>query len=85
MRAVGLNFRDVLNVLGMYPGDPGAPGGDCAGIVTAVGEGADAASSTGQLWRPQLAGAAYWYRLNEDAVSPVSSPEAAAKRLEIVC
>lgn len=25
--AVGLNFRDVLNVLGMYPGDPGAPGG----------------------------------------------------------
>ena len=25
--AVGLNFRDVLNVLGMYPGDPGKPGG----------------------------------------------------------
>ena len=24
--AVGLNFRDVLNVLGMYPGDPGPPG-----------------------------------------------------------
>merc|ERR1712078_293599 len=24
---VGLNFRDVLNVLGMYPGDPGDPGG----------------------------------------------------------
>ena len=24
--AVGLNFRDVLNVLGMYPGDPGHPG-----------------------------------------------------------
>ena len=29
-RAWGLNFRDVLNVLGMYPGDPGDPGGDCA-------------------------------------------------------
>jgi acyl transferase domain-containing protein len=26
VRAVGLNFRDVLNVLGMYPGDPGPPG-----------------------------------------------------------
>jgi len=26
VRAVGLNFRDVLNVLGMYPGDPGDPG-----------------------------------------------------------
>jgi len=33
VRAVGLNFRDVLNVLGMYPGDPGPPGGDCAGIL----------------------------------------------------
>ena len=38
VRAVGLNFRDVLNVLGMYPGrDPGEPGGDVAGIIAAVG------------------------------------------------
>ena len=37
VHAVGVNFRDVLNVLGMYPGDPGAPGADCAGIVMAVG------------------------------------------------
>jgi NADPH:quinone reductase-like Zn-dependent oxidoreductase len=33
VKAVGLNFRDVLNVLGMYPGDPGPPGGDCAGTI----------------------------------------------------
>ena len=46
VRAVGLNFRDVLNVLGMYPGDPGDPGGDCAGIVEAVGPGAMSASHT---------------------------------------
>lgn len=39
MRAVGLNFRDVLNILGMYPGDPGPPGGDCAGIVSEIGPG----------------------------------------------
>ena len=39
VRAVGLNFRDVLNVLGMYPGDPGPPGADCAGVVTAIGAG----------------------------------------------
>jgi len=32
--AVGINFRDVLNVLGMYPGDPGAPGADFAGFVS---------------------------------------------------
>lgn len=29
--------RDVLNVLNMYPGDPGAPGSDCAGIVQSKG------------------------------------------------
>ena len=38
VKAVGINFRDVLNVLGMYPGDPGPPGSDCAGVVLAVGD-----------------------------------------------
>ena len=37
MEAAGLNFRDVLNVLGLYPGDPGPIGGDLCGIVTEVG------------------------------------------------
>ena len=37
VRAVGLNFRDVLNVLGEYPGDPGPPGLDCSGVTVAVG------------------------------------------------
>ena len=37
VKAVGINFRDVLNVLGMYPGDPGPPGSDCSGIVINVG------------------------------------------------
>jgi len=39
VRAVGLNFRDVLNVLGMYPGDPGPPGGDFSGVVVQPGRG----------------------------------------------
>lgn len=39
VQATGLNFRDVLNALGMYPGDPGPVGGECAGIIVAVGEG----------------------------------------------
>ncbi|CDJ66475.1 Polyketide synthase, related, partial [Eimeria necatrix] len=39
IRAVGLNFRDVLNVMGLYPGDPGLPGADCAGTVVRVGPG----------------------------------------------
>jgi len=39
VHATGLNFRDVLNALGMYPGDPGALGNECAGVVSAVGDG----------------------------------------------
>ena len=39
VKAVGVNFRDVLNVLGMYPGDPGPPGGDCSGVVVSCGSG----------------------------------------------
>jgi acyl transferase domain-containing protein/NADPH:quinone reductase-like Zn-dependent oxidoreductase len=39
VRAIGLNFRDVLNALGMYPGDPGPLGSECAGVVSAVGPG----------------------------------------------
>ncbi|MBO3682733.1 type I polyketide synthase [Streptomyces sp. NEAU-YJ-81] len=37
MRAAGLNFRDVLNALGMYPGEAGPLGGEGAGVVTEVG------------------------------------------------
>jgi NADPH:quinone reductase-like Zn-dependent oxidoreductase/3-oxoacyl-(acyl-carrier-protein) synthase/NAD(P)-dependent dehydrogenase (short-subunit alcohol dehydrogenase family)/SAM-dependent methyltransferase/acyl carrier protein len=39
VRAVGLNFRDVLNVLGVYPGDPGMPGSDCSAILARCGRG----------------------------------------------
>ena len=39
VEAVGINFRDVLNVLDMYPGDPGLPGTDLAGVVVATGDG----------------------------------------------
>jgi NADPH:quinone reductase-like Zn-dependent oxidoreductase/NADP-dependent 3-hydroxy acid dehydrogenase YdfG/acyl carrier protein len=41
VEAAGLNFRDVLNALGLYPGDPGPIGGELAGVVTAVGPGVD--------------------------------------------
>ena len=39
VRATGLNFRDVLKGLGMYPGPEGPFGDECAGEVVAVGEG----------------------------------------------
>ncbi|WP_307624410.1 SDR family NAD(P)-dependent oxidoreductase [Streptomyces turgidiscabies] len=37
VRAAGLNFRDVLNALGMYPGEAGPLGGEVAGVVTELG------------------------------------------------
>ena len=41
VEATGLNFRDVLNALGMYPGDAGPLGGEFAGRVVALGAGVE--------------------------------------------
>jgi acyl transferase domain-containing protein/NADPH:quinone reductase-like Zn-dependent oxidoreductase/short-subunit dehydrogenase len=38
VQATGLNFRDVLCALGMYPGKVDVLGAECAGVVTRVGE-----------------------------------------------
>ncbi|MFJ8744015.1 SDR family NAD(P)-dependent oxidoreductase [Embleya sp. NPDC127516] len=37
VRAAGLNFRDVLVALGMYPGDDALLGAEGAGVVTEIG------------------------------------------------
>ncbi|MGW9214513.1 SDR family NAD(P)-dependent oxidoreductase, partial [Embleya sp. NPDC055664] len=39
VRAAGLNFRDVLIALGMYPGAGASMGGEGSGVVTEVGPG----------------------------------------------
>ena len=39
VRASGVNFRDVLAALGMYPGAAGVLGGECSGVVHRVGPG----------------------------------------------
>ncbi|MEU6479268.1 SDR family NAD(P)-dependent oxidoreductase [Streptomyces sp. NPDC047017] len=41
LRAAGVNFRDVMNVLGMYPGDAGRLGLEAAGVVVETGPGVD--------------------------------------------
>jgi myxalamid-type polyketide synthase MxaB len=41
VRATGLNFRDVLKALGMYPGDAESLGDECAGEIVAVGPGVE--------------------------------------------
>jgi acyl transferase domain-containing protein/ubiquinone/menaquinone biosynthesis C-methylase UbiE/acyl carrier protein len=37
VKATGLNFRDVLIALDMYPGGPAPIGGECSGIIHTVG------------------------------------------------
>ena len=39
--AAGMNFRDVLNAMGVYEGPAGPMGSECAGTVVAVGEGVE--------------------------------------------
>jgi acyl transferase domain-containing protein/NADPH:quinone reductase-like Zn-dependent oxidoreductase/NAD(P)-dependent dehydrogenase (short-subunit alcohol dehydrogenase family)/acyl carrier protein len=39
VQATGLNFRDVLQTLGMYPGKIGYLGAECVGTVARIGEG----------------------------------------------
>jgi acyl transferase domain-containing protein/NADPH:quinone reductase-like Zn-dependent oxidoreductase/short-subunit dehydrogenase/acyl carrier protein len=39
VEATGLNFRDVLTALGLYPGAAGALGQECAGTIAAIGAG----------------------------------------------
>jgi NADPH:quinone reductase-like Zn-dependent oxidoreductase len=39
VRAAGVNFRDVLNALGMVPGATAVLGSECSGVVTALGDG----------------------------------------------
>jgi len=42
--AAGLNFRDALRDAGVYPAAAGEPGGECSGIVRAVGAGVEGIS-----------------------------------------
>jgi polyketide synthase 12/myxalamid-type polyketide synthase MxaB len=39
IHAAGLNFRDVLNALGIYPGEAGPLGLECSGKVSRIGPG----------------------------------------------
>ena len=39
VNAAGLNFRDVMNAAGVYPGGPIPFGAECAGTISAVGSG----------------------------------------------
>ena len=38
VKAAGLNFRDVMNAIGLYPEGPMPFGGECTGVITEVGD-----------------------------------------------
>ncbi len=42
MQAAGLNFRDVLFTLGLYPDSDVSLGAECAGVIESVGAGVTA-------------------------------------------
>ena len=81
VRAVGLNFRDVLNVLGEYPGDAGAPGGDFAGRVCGGSSGARVAAAGTEACGVAHAALASFAR----AAAWLVAPKAAALSLEQAC
>ncbi len=41
VHSAGLNFRDVMNAAGVYPGGPIPFGAECAGTISAVGSGVE--------------------------------------------
>jgi acyl transferase domain-containing protein/NADPH:quinone reductase-like Zn-dependent oxidoreductase/acyl carrier protein len=79
--ATALNFRDVLNVLGMYPGDPGALGVECVGEIVAIGPGVDSFAIGDQVLAIPLRGYCTYANAPVEMVFPrppnLSLPEAA--------
>ena len=73
VHATGLNFRDVLNALGMYPGNPGPPGLECSGRITAVGEGVHGVEVGDEVFG--IAGCAFGKYVVADAGGIVRKPE----------
>ena len=74
VQATGLNFKDVLNTLGMYPGDPGPLGGECAGQVMAVGAGVEGIEPDDEVIA--LAGGSFSTFVLADAALVIPKPAA---------
>ncbi|MEM9784025.1 MAG: acyltransferase domain-containing protein, partial [Pseudomonadota bacterium] len=71
IRATGINFRDVLNALGMYPGDAGSLGNECAGEVVAVGSHVDTFAVGDAVVALVEDGFGHWTTVAEDRVAPL--------------
>ncbi|WP_327226529.1 type I polyketide synthase [Streptomyces platensis] len=74
--AAGLNFRDVLTAMGLLPGETDVRyriGFECAGVVTAVGDGVDRPQVGDEVIAVDLSGGAFgsFLTVPADAVAPV--------------
>ena len=71
VQATGLNFRDVLYTLGMYPGEIDALGGECAGIITRIGDGINGLELGDQIMAVAPGGFSTYLTLRRDYVARV--------------
>ena len=88
IRAAGLNFRDVLDVLGLYPqtqGQPFAPGDDCAGVLSRVGELSSRTVGDAAYGSPGFAYACSCFASFAHAVSPLVVPMPQVLTFEQAC
>ncbi|MCK7621743.1 type I polyketide synthase [Streptomyces sp. RS10V-4] len=74
--AAGLNFRDVLTAMGLLPGDEDVRyrvGFECAGVVSAVGEGVEHLQVGDEVVAVELRGGAFgsFLTLPAEAVAPL--------------
>jgi len=69
VQATGLNFRDVLCTLGMYPGKIDALGGECAGVVTRTGAGVEGLEAGDQVMAVARGGFSTYVTVRADHVS----------------
>jgi NADPH:quinone reductase-like Zn-dependent oxidoreductase/short-subunit dehydrogenase/acyl carrier protein len=74
VHAAGLNFRDVLNALGVYEGPPGPMGSECSGDVVALGEGVSGL----ELGQPVVVAAAGTFKtfVTVKAIQAIAKPPA---------
>jgi acyl transferase domain-containing protein/NADPH:quinone reductase-like Zn-dependent oxidoreductase/NADP-dependent 3-hydroxy acid dehydrogenase YdfG len=69
VQATGLNFRDVLCTLGMYPGKIDALGGECAGVITRVGAGIEGLEAGDEVMAVARGGFSTYVTVRADHVS----------------
>jgi acyl transferase domain-containing protein/NADPH:quinone reductase-like Zn-dependent oxidoreductase/NADP-dependent 3-hydroxy acid dehydrogenase YdfG len=83
VHATGLNFRDVLCALGMYPGEAGALGAECAGVVTRTGDGIEGIEPGDKVMALAKGGFSTYVTVRADHVAPIPAGMSLAETASI--